>query len=84
LLDLELTTAGAKKYNALAKSQFHAYMAVDIDGTIISAPIIEPISDSFASLGSKIEVAAGFTKSQAVDLADDLTSPLVIPLKLAG
>lgn len=84
LLVLDLTSAGEKKYNELAKSQFHAYVAVDLDGTVVSAPIIEPTSNSFGSFGAKIQITAGFTKSQAVALADDLTSPLAVPLKLAG
>jgi preprotein translocase subunit SecD len=84
VLDLNLTTAGEKAYNALAKNQFHAYIAVDIDGTIVSAPIIEPTSSTFAAFGAKVAIDAGYTKAQAVALADDLTSPLVIPLKLAN
>lgn len=83
IVDLALTTSGAKKYNALTKSQFHAYVAVDIDGTVISAPLIEPSESSFGSLGAKMQIEAGLTMNQAVDLADDLTSPLVVPLELA-
>jgi hypothetical protein len=84
LIEVDLTSAGEKKYNELAKSQFHAYVAVDIDGTAISAPIMEPTLSSFGSLGAKLEIEAGFTKTQALALADDLASPLVVPLKLAS
>jgi preprotein translocase subunit SecD len=82
LLDVSLTLKGAKNYNALAKRQFHAYLAIDIDGTIVSAPLVEPVSTSFASFGAKIEIEGGFTMSQAIALADDLTSPLAVPLRL--
>jgi hypothetical protein len=82
LLDVSLTAKGAKDYNALAKRQFHAYLAIDIDGTIVSAPLIEPASTSFVSLGAKIVIEGGFKMSQAIALADDLTSPLVVPLRL--
>jgi hypothetical protein len=82
LLDVGLTTKGAKEYNALARRQFHAYLAVDIDGTIVSAPLIEPASTSFASLGAKIEIEGGFSMSQAIALADNLTSPFTVPLRL--
>jgi hypothetical protein len=82
LLDVSLTLKGSKNYNALAKRQFHAYLAIDIDGTIVSAPLVEPASTSFASFGAKIEIEGGFTMNQAIALADDLTSPLAVPLRL--
>jgi hypothetical protein len=81
-LDVDLTASGTTRYNSLAKGQFHAYIAIAIDGTVISAPIIEPLSTSFASLGSTLDISADLTKSQAIDLADDLTSPLAVPLQL--
>ena len=83
IVDLALTTSGTKKYLALTKNQFHAYVAIDIDGTVVSAPLIEPGQSSFGSLGAKIQIEAGLTMNHAVYLADDLTSPLVVPLRLA-
>ena len=82
LLDVSLTLKGSKNYNALAKGRFHAYLAIDIDGSIVSAPLVEPASTSFLSFGAKIEIEGGFTMNQAIALADDLTSPLAVPLRL--
>jgi preprotein translocase subunit SecD len=82
-VDLTLTASGATKYEKLTKSRFHAYMAIEVDGTVISAPLVEPTQSSYGSLGTKIQIVAGLTMNQAVDLADDLTSPLAVPLELS-
>jgi hypothetical protein len=82
-VDLNLTTAGTKKYETLTRTQFHAYVAVDVDGTVISGPLVEPTQSTYSALGSKIQIYAGLTMNQAIDLADDLTSPLAVPLELA-
>ena len=82
-LDIDLTSAGSTRYDALCRRQFHAYVAVDIDGSVVSAPLIEPTSSTFHSLGGTLEIAADFTESEVLALADDLTSPLPAPLELA-
>ncbi len=84
IVEITFTTATAKKLDLVAKKQFHAYIAICVDGTVVSAPIVEPISASFSSLGGKLQLSAGLTKSEALDLADDLTSPLSVPLKVAS
>ncbi len=66
------------------RQQFHAYVAVCVDGTVLSASIVEPTSTSFRSLGGVLSLRAGFTRSEALDLADDLASPLPVPLVVAS
>jgi len=84
VVDVTLTTAGSKDLDAVAEQQFHAYMAVCVDGTVQSASIVEATSTSFSSLGGQIQLRAGLTRSEAIDLADDLTSPLAVPLEVTG
>jgi hypothetical protein len=83
-VQVTLTTAGAKAYDTFAQRQFHALIAIDIDGTVVSAPLVEPTETSYSSFGGTLEFSAGLSKSQAVALADDLTSPLSVPLQLSG
>jgi hypothetical protein len=83
-VQITLTTNGARSLDALAHQQFHAYMAICVDGSVLSASIVEPTSSSFSSLGGQLEVRSDFTKTEAVALADDLTSPLSVPLKVIG
>ena len=81
-VDVTLTSDGATKLDALAARQFHAYFAMCVDGSVLSAPIVEPTSTSYSSLGGQLQLKSGFTKSEALDLADDLASPLSVPLKV--
>jgi hypothetical protein len=82
VVDVTLTSGGATKLDALAKQQFHAYLAICVDGSVLSASIVEPTSTSFSSLGGELQLKSGLTKSEALDLADDLASPLAVPLKV--
>ncbi len=84
VVQITLTSAGAKDLDAVARQQFHAYLAVCVDGSVQSAWIVEANSASFSSPGGDIRLRAGFTRSEALDLADDLTSPLSVPLVVAG
>jgi hypothetical protein len=84
VVQITLTSAGAKDLDAAARQQFHAYLAVCVDGSVLSASIVEPSSSTFDSPGGDIRLIAGFTRSEALDLADDLTSPLSVPLEVAG
>ena len=54
-VEITLTTAGGKDLDSLAKKQFHAYLAICVDGTVISAPIVEPTSVSFVPLGGQLQ-----------------------------
>ena len=82
-VNITFTTAGGKDLDSLAKKQFHAYIAICVDGEALSTPIVEPMSTSFGSLSGALKLSAAMTKSEALDLADNLTSPLSVPLKVA-
>jgi hypothetical protein len=79
---LGLTVNGVKGYDALARRQFHAYIGIDVDGTVVSASITEPKSASFTAPSGEVQIRGGFTRSQALNLANDLASPLAVPLEL--
>ena len=81
-VNIALTTAGGLDLDALAKKQFHAYIAICVDGTVISAPLVQPTSTSFGSVGGTLKLSAAFTKNEALELADNLASPLSVPLKV--
>jgi hypothetical protein len=83
-IDVTLTSSSADAYELLTEDQFHALIGYDIDGTVVSAPVIEPTLSSYAQLGDTFQIQAGFTKSEAVDLANSLTSPLAVPIQLSG
>jgi hypothetical protein len=83
-VDVTLTSDSSDAYDVLTEDQFHALVAYEVDGTVVSAPVIEPTLKSYGDLGATFEIQAAFTKSEAVALANSLTSPLAVPLRLSG
>jgi preprotein translocase subunit SecD len=84
VVDISLTSAGTKRLQNLAQQQFHAYIAIEVDGKVLDAPLIEGTATSFKTAGLGLEIGGQTTESDALTLADDLTSPLEIPLRLAS
>jgi preprotein translocase subunit SecD len=81
VVDCNLTSLGTTEWNTAAKQYFHAYMAIELDGQVVSAPIIQPTQSSFTSFGNSIEISGGLSQSQANLIAADLTyGSLPVPL----
>jgi len=70
-----LTTKGSASFDALAKSQFHAYIAIVANGEVYSAPLMQPTSTHFSTFAGKGEVSGNFTKAQAQALAKQMLTP---------
>jgi hypothetical protein len=82
IVDLNLDPHGSTAWDVLAHRQFHAYIAVDLDGELISVPLTEPSQATFSSFGGKVQISGGFTHTTANQLAIDLESgPLPVPLR---
>ncbi|HEY5262926.1 MAG TPA: hypothetical protein VIJ08_01520 [Acidimicrobiales bacterium] len=69
VVNYRLTPAGSKVWNAFAKRQFHAMIAVVANGQVYSAPLIQPANTHFYSFHGTGEISGAFTKTDAVDLA---------------
>ena len=81
MLVVTMTQRGAAHFNALARQTFHAMMAIDMDGMIQSAPLIQPSQTSFTPFGDKIDISGTFSATKAKALAAVLASgPLEVPL----
>ncbi len=66
----KLTGSGSPKWDALAKANFHQMVAVDLDGKIQSAPLIQPGQAAFTSFnGSGVINGTNFTQATAKSLA---------------
>jgi preprotein translocase subunit SecD len=81
VVDIALTGPGSTAWDNLAKAQFHAIIAIDLDGQIIDAPITQPSQASFTSFAGQVEISGGFTETSAKNLATDLTYG-ALPVKL--
>jgi preprotein translocase subunit SecD len=71
-VNLNLNATGSTAWDTLATKQFHAYIGIDLDAQIVSAPLTLPNQASFSSFGGKIQISGGFTETEAKNLALDL------------
>jgi len=67
-----LTSSGSNAWDQLAQQNFHQYVAIDLDGLVESAPIIQPTATSFSSFQGKGEISGNFTQTTAKNLALEL------------
>jgi preprotein translocase subunit SecD len=81
VVNITLTSVGAKQWDTLAQQQFHAIIGIDLDGQVISAPITQPSQNSFTSFDGTVEISGNFTEDSAKTLATDLTYG-ALPVKL--
>ena len=80
-----LTPAGSLAWDRVAQANFHQYLAIDLDGLVESAPLMQPTEYAYTSFEGKGEISASFTPVSARSLAAILTSgPLLAPLRLGG
>jgi len=83
LIDVTLTPSGTTAWNAMALQNFHQYVAFDLDGQVLSAPLIEPNQTTFASFGGEMEISGTFTATTAKTIAAVLgNGPLPVPFTL--
>jgi hypothetical protein len=68
-VNVTLTASGAAQYDNAAETNFHRYMAIDLNGRVLSAPIIEPTQASFVSLGGRLVISGSFSAAGARDIA---------------
>ncbi len=53
LVTYTLTPKGTSTWEAFAHASFHKIVAIELDGLVVAAPIIEPSRKRFASFGSR-------------------------------
>ncbi len=71
-VDASLNSAGSTAWDQLAQAQFHAMIAIDLGGTIISAPITQPGQATFSSFQGQVQISGSFTQGSAQSLAQSL------------
>jgi len=83
VVDFTLTPTGSGAWDRAAKASFHQFLAIDVDGIVKSAGIVEPNQIAFTSFGGKGEIPGNSNSSEAKALAALLVSgPLVTPLRV--
>ncbi|MGH9089237.1 MAG: protein translocase subunit SecD [Acidimicrobiales bacterium] len=69
VVNYTLTGKGSPKWDQVAQANFHQMLAVELDGVVQSAPIIQPTQASFSSFDGKGQISGHLTQTQAKKLA---------------
>jgi hypothetical protein len=72
VVDYTMTTQGAMLWDWVAQEDFHLMLAIDLDGIMVSAPIIQPTQSQFSSFEGRGEISDNLSKAQAMKLAHAL------------
>ncbi len=81
VVNMNLNSAGSQAWDTLAQQQFHAIIAIDLDGSVISAPITQPSQASFTGFAGQVQISGSFSEDEAKTLAADLNFG-ALPVKL--
>ncbi|HXQ90142.1 MAG TPA: hypothetical protein VN768_01220, partial [Acidimicrobiales bacterium] len=66
------TLKAVTPWDTVAQENFHQYVAIDLDGLVESAPLIQPQQATFTSFDGKGEISGSFTQATAKTLALEL------------
>jgi hypothetical protein len=72
VVDLVLTSSGSRLWDRLSKQAFHEYVAIVVNGEVITAPLIQPTQAAWTSFSGMVEVSGSFGKATAQRLAAEL------------
>jgi len=74
----KLTDKGSKAFDDLARRQFRESVGIVVDGTVVSAPVIQPDATKFTSFDGAIAISRGgvteLDKRGARELARDINA----------
>ncbi len=69
VVNYTLTKKGSPEWDAVADKNFHQALAIELDGIIQSAPLIQPTQSTFTSFDGTGEISGSFTETSAKNLA---------------
>jgi preprotein translocase subunit SecD len=69
VVNYTLTSSGSPAWDKVADENFHALVAIELDGVVQSAPIIQPDQSTFSSFDGSGEISGSFTEASAKTLA---------------
>jgi preprotein translocase subunit SecD len=69
VVNYTLTSTGSPLWDKVADENFHQLLAIELDGVVQSAPLIQPDQATFTSFDGQGEISGSFTQSSAQTLA---------------
>jgi hypothetical protein len=67
-----MTKRGAVLWDKVTEENFHKFLGIDLDGLVLTAPIIQPSQTQFTSFDGRGEISGNLNKSEAFKVARDL------------
>jgi preprotein translocase subunit SecD len=80
IVNIKLTPAGSKRFDQLARDQFHKQVAVVVDGIVEFAPTIQPGEAEFSSFGGTILISSSYSQREAKRVAETILFSRLPPL----
>ena len=72
VVNYTLTAAGSAQWDRVAQQNFHQVVAIDLDGVVESAPLIQPSQSTFTSFNGQGQISGNLSQSEAQSLATAL------------
>ncbi|HVA71146.1 MAG TPA: protein translocase subunit SecD [Acidimicrobiales bacterium] len=69
VVNYTLTSAGSPLWDKVASQNFHQLLAIELDGVVQSAPIIQPTQSTFTSFQGTGQISGSFSEGSAKNLA---------------
>jgi preprotein translocase subunit SecD len=69
VVNYTLTGTGSPAWDKVADENFHQLLAIELDGVVQSAPLIQPSQATFTSFDGSGEISGSFTEGSAKNLA---------------
>jgi preprotein translocase subunit SecD len=69
VVNYTLTSSGSPLWDQVAQRNFHQYLAIELDGVVQSAPLIQPNQAAFTSFAGQGQISGSFTQQSAQTLA---------------
>jgi preprotein translocase subunit SecD len=69
VVNYTLTSTGSPLWDQVAQKNFHQLLAIELDGVVQSAPLIQPNQASFTSFAGQGQISGSFTQGSAQTLA---------------
>jgi len=73
VVNVLFNAAGSAAYDALGRAQFHAYVAADLDATVLSAALVQPTTYTFTSFAGQMVITGASGQQQAQSWATEIS-----------
>jgi hypothetical protein len=87
VVDATMTTAGASALDRISQMAFHQFIAIELDGVVLSAPLVLPAQTTWTSFNGQVSISGSLSATEAsraaIALADGaLAVPVtVVPFR---